>query len=305
MLPILPKPFIQLPYQFDVKRLQKEIEPMLKQQWLAHPQGFVGNQALPLVSVGGQYNHDFAISGQMLPTSILSQCTYIREILCQLNIPISRTRLMRLEAGAEVHRHYDASYHWYRRLRLHIPIFTHPGVVFGCSDEQQYMRAGEVWCFDHRQWHWVKNSSPYPRVHLVIDTKGSDDLFSLLAQGWQAKEFLGSDQSRSKLLRLEPYLYEVLRPEELFIILEPFTQHFSEHNAPELLIRLDRFKLNWVSVFKEYGHSVDGEQKYRELINEFKFIVMELELNEAEKAAFITIVTMLSATNGSATFVDL
>ena len=300
LLSIIPKPFVLLRYQFDLDALQKEVLPLLEQQWLAHPQGFEGNQTLPLVSVRGQYNHEFANAGQMLPTPALAQCHYIRQILSKLDVPISRTRLMRLDAGARVSRHYDAGYHWYKRIRIHVPIFTHPDVIFGCADKQQHMKAGEAWCFDHRQWHWVQNNSPYPRVHLVIDTKGTNSFISSLSEENPSKEYFNSVSEHSKSFRLEPYRYEVLEPRDLSLILEPFKSLSITRNSNPLREDLVRFKLNWKCVFKQYGHHISGEKEYRKLIQRFVDIAKGAELGESQKASLITLQTMLSEKNGIA-----
>jgi len=79
-------------------------------------------------------------------------------------------RLMRLNAGCEVSPHVDFNYHWYSRVRIHIPIVTNPQVIFYCGDQQIHMQAGECWIFDSWRRHKVINSSDQDRVHLVIDT---------------------------------------------------------------------------------------------------------------------------------------
>ncbi|HKO93299.1 MAG TPA: hypothetical protein VJU61_19220, partial [Polyangiaceae bacterium] len=68
----LERAFYRLPLCFDTSRLQWEVERLMATAaWLTHPTGFAGNSALPLVSVAGGANDDFAISGAMLATPAL------------------------------------------------------------------------------------------------------------------------------------------------------------------------------------------------------------------------------------------
>jgi Aspartyl/Asparaginyl beta-hydroxylase len=297
MLPLFKQPFMQLPFGVDTQRLQTEVAALLDLEWLAHPEKFSGNLTLPLIAVNGQYNHDFANAGQMLPTPALILCPYIRQVLARLNVQISRTRLMLLRPGAEVSRHYDAGYHWYRRLRIHIPIFTHPDVIFGCAEMQLHMRAGEAWCFDHKNWHWVKNNSPYSRIHLVIDTKGSPDFFMSLSK---TKQVGTPTQNKSdKPISLEPYVYEVLEPNEISNLITIMMKHHSKQKTTESAVFLDQFEKKWKATFLKYGHQPKGEYAYQSLINEMNKNINRSYLNQKERGGFDTIITMLDKRNGT------
>lgn len=298
MVPVFSQPFVKLPLHVDVKQLQKEVAALLELDWLAHPSGFSGNMSLPLVAVNGQYNHDFAISGQMLPTSALALCPYIKQILTYLDVPISRTRLMILDPKAEVSRHYDAGYHWHRRLRVHIPVFTHPDVIFGCADQQRHMGQGEVWCFDHKNWHWVKNNSPYARIHLVIDTKGSPAFFSSYLQGETQSIEIPYTNNNTKPFQLESFFFEVLEPNEISQLITTIRTQLEELGNNNVVYYLKQLEVNWEQVFIEFGHHVKGRTEYQNLIDGMVKEVDRSMLNPKEKSAFDTITTMLSRRNG-------
>ncbi|MGK7876355.1 MAG: hypothetical protein AB4426_24575 [Xenococcaceae cyanobacterium] len=106
--------FAKLPLYLDAERLAQEISQFRESDWTSHPTGFEGNSAIILVSVGGGINDEFAISGQMQPTSFLRRCPYLQQFMQAIAAPISRSRLMRLAPGAEVPLHKDTYYHWYQ-----------------------------------------------------------------------------------------------------------------------------------------------------------------------------------------------
>src|SRR5512139_39055 len=53
-------PFMQLPLVFDAAALQAEIGAIAESAWRPHPQGYPGNDALTLITVGGDPDSDAA-----------------------------------------------------------------------------------------------------------------------------------------------------------------------------------------------------------------------------------------------------
>lgn len=174
----LAKEFYKLPLTFDIEQLKKEVLQFSEQDWTAHHESFKGNSAIPLVSVRGEFNNDF--KGPMAPTAALVRCNYIQQAIASFGEVIGRSRLMRLAPGAEVPIHSDINYHWYKRVRIHIPIITEPTVQFHCADKQVHMGAGECWIFDSWKYHRVANDSDCYRVHLVIDIAGSSRFWNMV-----------------------------------------------------------------------------------------------------------------------------
>src|SRR5688572_17304299 len=124
--------FIRLPLRIDAARLAEEVARLPESAWRPHPQGFAGNSAIPLVSVGGDPESD-ALVGAMRPTPSLAACPYLSQVLASFDSVIGRTRLMRLDGNAEAQRHSDISYYWFDRVRVHVPVVTHPDVTFHCG----------------------------------------------------------------------------------------------------------------------------------------------------------------------------
>ena len=73
----------------------------------------------------------------MRPTPHLAKLPYVRQVLASFGVVWGRSRLMRLDPGAVVPEHADINYHWFYRVRVHIPIFTRPEVLFHCGNEDR------------------------------------------------------------------------------------------------------------------------------------------------------------------------
>jgi len=55
----LKQPFVKLPLRFSAERLAAEVRALPPSAWTPHPQGFVGNEAVPLVSPNGEMTNAF------------------------------------------------------------------------------------------------------------------------------------------------------------------------------------------------------------------------------------------------------
>ncbi len=174
-------PFMQLPLSFDAAALEAEVGAIAESAWRPHPQGYAGNDALTLVTTGGDPDSD-AVAGQMRATPHLERCPYLRQVLHGIGATWGRTRLMRLSGQAEVTPHVDVNYYWRERVRVHVPIVTQPTVRFTCGEAEVNMRAGECWIFDTWRMHNVVNDHALPRIHLVADTVGGTGFWQLVAR---------------------------------------------------------------------------------------------------------------------------
>lgn len=221
----LPREFIRLPLSFDADRLAAEVRALPPEAWQAHPTGYKGNSATPLVSVGGEANDFFA--GPMGETRWLKTSPYLRQVLASFQVVLGRSRLMALAGGNEVPQHIDSNYHWFTRVRIHVPIITFPEVTFYCHDQAIHMRAGEAWIFDNWKAHRVVNGSRELRVHLVADTVGSSEFWGMVDQSLRAEE--GSlnvnkvefDPAAAPELRLERFNnLDVMNPGEMELLTE-------------------------------------------------------------------------------------
>ena len=196
----LPKPFFRLPVRFDAARLRAEAEALPESAWSRHPQVHEGNTAARMITAGGGENDE--VVGEMKPTPALAASPYIQQVLASFNTVWSRSRLMRIAGGGSVPQHSDMNYHWFYRVRLHVPVVTRPEVRFHCAGESVHMGAGEAWIFDNWREHRVENPTSDARIHLVADTAGSSAFWRLVAKG-QSKDFHqpGSD---ARLVSFDP-----------------------------------------------------------------------------------------------------
>jgi hypothetical protein len=271
----LERAFYRLPLRFESARLQCELERLKNARWLGHPTGFAGNSFLPLISVTGGANDDFAISGPMQPTAALRSSPYLRQVLSALGLPITRCRLMRLEPGAEVPWHDDRNFHWFRRMRFHVPIVTEPEVSFDCGDQTVHMAAGELWTFDNFRRHRVKHGGRLPRIHLVADTKASERSLQFLESSGSPARDVPYDPEREVLPEIEPYEFEILQPDELNTLLDQL-EYDSGRVAPTQLARtgvssaVEHLRKEYSQAFARYGRDAAGEWQYRRLIHDFR-----------------------------------
>ena len=211
----------------------------------------------------------------MLPTELLRHCPYIRQVLAAFQTVIGRTRLMRLDAGAEVSPHYDAHYYWHDRVRVHIPVVSDPGVRFRCGGHEAYMAPGEAWILDNRRLHSVVNASTVPRIHLVFDTVGSAAFWDLVEQPAQpSARLVAFDPACDALFPVERFnLPEVMPPAELAaLIAAALDDARPEDGKPiyaEALLRLEqstaRCLRDWRATWAAHGDHPDGRPAFRAL----------------------------------------
>ena len=278
-------PFLQLPLSFDAEALAVEVAAIEEAAWRPHPQGFAGNDALPLISTGGDPSND-AVSGAMLPTEILRRCPYLMQVLHSVGATWGRTRLMRLSGRAEVTSHVDFHYYWRERVRVHVPIVTQPTVRFLCGDAEVNMKAGECWIFDTWRMHNVINDHSEARIHLVADTVGGDGFWTHLLSarphdrqwpGWQPRAMAPLEGVRPELdyeSRNQPV---VMTPWELREHIIFFLGEAEKHpKLPAIHQTLLRMSRKWSALWACHGEDEAGWPRYRALIEEISRELDEL-----------------------------
>ena len=275
----LSKPFIRLPFRFDAERLAAEVAQFTEGDWMPHPSGLPGNSAIALISSGGGDNDSFA--GEKQLTSHLAKCPYMQQVMASFGEVLSRSRLMRLAAGAEVSPHVDFNYHWFSRVRIHIPVVTSPSVIFRCGLEQLHMQAGECWIFDSWRRHQVVNGGGATRVHLVIDTCGSSRFWRMVREAEAqpptafatAAKLLPFQPGQQAIIRTEQFSnLPVMAPGECEALIEDLIADFSanSNNDAQLLDEyaalLRGFAQDWRELWLLHGHRLEGRPHYQALI---------------------------------------
>jgi Aspartyl/Asparaginyl beta-hydroxylase/SEC-C motif len=274
--------FYRLPYRFDVPRLVKEVASVPDGGWIEHPDRHRGNMALPLISLNGEDNDLF--HGPMRVTPHLQRLEYIQQVLASLGEVYGRSRLMQLAPGCEVPLHTDTNYHWYNRVRIHVPITTTPDVIFHCGDKQVHMGAGECWIFDAWQQHRVTNDSDQTRVHLVFDTAGSSRFWDTVAASERPGDPDGKARIEDQFVAYRPgakvqVLTEkynatpVKSPGEVDGLISDLISDYTaaDENDPVVIAEYDRqlrrFARDWRMLFSLFGYESGGVDQYRGLIN--------------------------------------
>nr|MBX2849147.1 aspartyl/asparaginyl beta-hydroxylase domain-containing protein [Acidiferrobacterales bacterium] len=276
--------FYRLPFKFDAEKILSELSQCAADEWLDHPNGYAGNSALPLISSNGRDNHDLV--GPMMVCARLEKMPYIKRLLSSLNTVLGRTRFMRLSAGANVPKHSDINLYWQQRMRIHIPVITNESVIFESGGQQQHMAAGEAWVVDTWHNHSVTNKGE-ERIHLVIDTQGSEELWSMMDDtAWKPKRgenrppatFLTKrivadelwPSSSTKLILEEFDRQIVLAPQEIKQILDSYLDDIDcDENLPDhrhiesTLIKLAR---NWQTVWENFGANALHHMRYRLIV---------------------------------------
>lgn len=264
----LPRPFYRLPVRFDVERLRAEVAALPDGAWVPHPNHIAGNSAVRLITAGGAESD--AVDGPMQPTAHLRQSAYLRQILASFKVVWSRSRLLRLAPGASVPEHADINYHWFNRVRLHIPVMTHPGVRFHCGGQSVHMAAGEAWLFDNWRLHGVENPTAHARIHLVADTSGSSPFWQFVAQSESAScpltEVRYDPAADAHPLTECAALAPVMTPGEVDLLVmdlrAELTPQEDSREAPARLARyhalLDGFCRDWRQLYSLHGADRPG-----------------------------------------------
>jgi hypothetical protein len=280
----LSQPFIRLPSAFDADLLSEEIGKIADSAWMSHPQRMHGNSAVALISKGGEDNDAF--TGAMAETPHLQACPYVRQVLASFGVVLGRSRLMKLAAGAEVALHVDFNYHWYSRVRIHIPIITNPDVTFYCADQQVHMQAGESWLFNAWRRHRVTNNGGQDRVHLVVDTAGSSQFWNKVRE-MAAYDPLSEAEKIEQMIKPVAYqsdkeveiltekynIAPVMAPGEVDALVDGVIRDFEQNsdNDQELMrqykIMLLDFAKDWREIWLLNGYQPEGWPQYRQAID--------------------------------------
>ena len=218
-------------------------------------------------------------------TPHLERCPYAQQVMASFGEVLARSRFMKLAPSCEVGTHVDFNYHWYTRVRIHVPVITDPDVIFYCANEHVHMRPGECWIFNSWKRHRVVNGGKNDRIHLVIDTAGSSRFWRMVREMESLYEHGDADLIGQKIrdipyepgksLTIETEQYNtapVMAPGEVDALVADLIRDFSSHpeNDPELveLYRrtLSDFCKDWRETWHRYGYCESGWPLYQQVI---------------------------------------
>jgi len=292
----LKQPFLKLPIRFDAEALAAEVRALPPSAWTPHPTGFVGNEAVRLITPEGEDSD--AIDGPMAPTPNLERCDYVRQIMAEIGGVWGRSRFMGLAAGSEVPPHIDIHYYWRTHWRIHIPVITNPGVEFTCGDQTVHMAAGECWVFDSFLKHDVQNKGSDQRIHLVLDTVGGGilpDLLDAAVSGTTPSRLLRPGERTDDRMVFERINSpKVMSPWEMRCHLA-FAREQAGSDAATLKVfeAVDRFIDDWAANWARFGTDDSGRKTYESLLQRGRADVAALGVAKIEMPNEVPLSRML------------
>ena len=102
----------------------------------------------------------------------LAEAVYplVAPILRQLgSTTLGRVMIVELKPGGYIDPHEDQGKYARTFSRFHLVLTSDPGNTFTCDGETVHMAPGELWWFNHRGEHQVRNDSTTPRIHIIFD----------------------------------------------------------------------------------------------------------------------------------------
>lgn len=76
--------------------------------------------------------------------------------------------ITRIPPGHEIKPHIDTGWHVNHFSKLYWSLRSNPQAVFGCGEHKIAPDAGDLYLFDNRDEHWVKNDGETDRITLIV-----------------------------------------------------------------------------------------------------------------------------------------
>jgi hypothetical protein len=175
---------VRLPRTYSVDLLERDLQTLREVPTAPQPGPYHKGEwtGIALYSMGGKDSVFPSAPGmdRYQETESLRRTPYFKKILDDLECPKEVVRLLFLPPSGHIKDHFDFHTNFqFGLLRLHIPILTHPDVVFTIDGQRMNWKAGELWYGDFSRVHSVLNNSQIVRVHMVIDVQINDFVLSL------------------------------------------------------------------------------------------------------------------------------
>jgi len=141
--------------------------------------------ALPLRTPGGLDTIIPGLSGDEIYADHPNMAKFpgVKDFLDTLYCEVMSARLLNLSSGSVIKQHRDMELAFENgEARLHIPLYTNPGVEFYVNDERVIMDEGSCWYINANLPHRVANHGSTDRIHLIIDCKVNAWLSDIITQ---------------------------------------------------------------------------------------------------------------------------
>jgi hypothetical protein len=135
------------------------------------------NQRIP-----GKHHHDIQETVDLPAWTILTHTReFVLGFLREVGGELGHVRVTNLRPHAEIPAHIDVGEYCALRDRYHLVINSEKGTEFTVGDETVTMHEDQLWWFDNKKMHSVRNLGGTPRTHLVFDILSgiSDELVRL------------------------------------------------------------------------------------------------------------------------------
>jgi hypothetical protein len=174
---------------YDVELLERDLRSLRGIERLPQPGPYHKGEwtGIALHSMGGTQSTfpSAAGVGSYQECAELQRAPYYKQILDELRCPKEVVRILFLPPGGHIKEHFDFHTSFqFGLLRLHLPIVTHPDVVFVIGGRRVSWNPGELWFGDFSRIHSVRNDSPIVRAHLVIDVQINEFVLSMFPQSY-------------------------------------------------------------------------------------------------------------------------
>jgi hypothetical protein len=178
---------VRLRLNYDAKLLQRDLQALCDVHRAPQPGPYHKGEwtGIALHSMGGKQSVFPSAAGtdQYQETEACQRAPYVQQILHDLKCPKEVARILFLPPGGHIKDHFDFHTSFqFGLLRFHIPIVTHPDVVFVIDGQRVCWNPGELWFGDFSKVHSVRNNSPIVRVHFVIDVQINDFVLNLFPE---------------------------------------------------------------------------------------------------------------------------
>jgi len=162
-----------------------------------------GWKTASLLNATGNSDDVVVADCQAVHTDALRLMPATENLLRSLNLDYMWVRVARLEPNSFLWEHRDFSeLKKVPRLRLHIPLQTHPDSYLVIAGQRIFMKSGFIWKLNPTFPHGVCNRSPVARLHLILDCYVNETI-----QRWLESERLDSSLTQQlPVLDINPIL---------------------------------------------------------------------------------------------------
>lgn len=176
------KNFLLLKYNLNLSNIRDELD--WSDLWVDldtlpnRPETQAGSVRIQLRTnkkIPGKHYHDIHETRDLPAWNILSSTRiFVTDFANEFGGEIGHVRVTNLRGNGEIIPHIDVGEYCFVRDRFHLVINSPKGTQFTAGGETVIMEEGQLWWFDNKVVHSVKNLCDRPRTHLIFDLKKFD-----------------------------------------------------------------------------------------------------------------------------------